>query len=119
MNETADQQRQRRDAHREADRIRILLLRSGAREYDPSREEDHYEGGFQIEVRRPGRPHLVGGFIIDPFRMWPRKMRQHAETLTAHGYQVKVVEHYDGEILEVTPPAPRPRGAWLRRLFRG
>jgi hypothetical protein len=43
-------------------------------------------------------------------------MRQHAETLTAHGYQVKVREYHDGEILEVTPPPPRLRRAWWRSL---
>jgi hypothetical protein len=52
-------------------------------------------------------------------RVWPKKMRQHAETLTAHGYRVEVREYFDGEILEVTPPALRARGAWLRRIFRG
>jgi hypothetical protein len=52
--------------------------------------------------------------------VWPPKMRQHAETLTAHGYYVKVRDHYgEGEVLEVTPPAPQPRAAWLRRLFQG
>jgi hypothetical protein len=118
MSDTAHHQRQR-DAEREAERIRSLLRQNGGREYDPSREDEHYEGGFVVEVGRSGRPHSVGGFHIDPFRVWPPKMRQHAETLTAHGYQVKVLEYFDGEILEVTPPAPRPRGAWLRRLFRG
>jgi hypothetical protein len=120
MSDTADQQRQRRDAEREAERIRSLLRRHGGRDYDPSREEDAYEGGFAVQVGKRGGPHIVGGFHIDPFRVWPPKMRQHVETLTAYGYQVQVRPYYDeGEILEVTPPAPRPRGAWLRRLFRG
>lgn len=118
MGDPARQQRQRRDAQQEAERIRSLLRQQGGREYDPSREEDHYEGGFEIQVGKSGGPHDVGGFHIDPFRVWPPKMRQHAATLTAHGYQVEVREYFDGEILEVTPPAPQPRGAWLRRLFR-
>lgn len=118
MSDRARQQRQR-DAAREAERIRILLRQRGGRDYDPQREDEHYEGGFEVSVGTDGGPHLVGGFHIDAFRMWPPKMRQHAETLTAHGYQVKVVNHYDdGEILEVTPPAPQPLGAWLRSLFR-
>jgi len=122
MSDKAQQQqrRQREAAYREAERIRILLRQNGGRDYDSQREDDHYEGGFKVSVGEGGRPHLVGGFHYDPFRVWPPLMRQHAETLTAHGYQVKVVSHYDdGEILEVTPPPPRPRGAWLRRLFGG
>lgn len=117
MSDKAHQQQ--RDAAREAERIRNLLRQHGGRAYDRSREEEHYEGGFEIEVGKNGGPHHVGGFRTDPFRVWPQKMRQHAETLTAHGYQVKVRENFDGQILEVTPPAPKPRGAWLRRLFRG
>jgi hypothetical protein len=112
-------QQEDRDAEREAERIRTLLRRHGGRDYDALREQEHYEGGFVVEPRRNGAPPHVGGFHEDPFRVWPEKMRQHAETLTAHGYQVKVLEYFDGEILEVTPPAPRPRGEWLRRLFRG
>ncbi len=50
----------------------------------------------------------MGGFIIDPFRIWPPKMRQHAETLTAHGYRVKVREHFDGEVLEGGEHQPGP-----------
>ncbi|HET6294440.1 MAG TPA: hypothetical protein VFG33_13740 [Kribbella sp.] len=119
VNDTANQQRERRDAQREADRIRNLLQQHGGREYDPSLEDEHYEGGFEIHVGKRGGPHTVGGFIIDPFRVWPPKMRQHAETLTAHGYHVTVREYFDGEILEVTPPARQPRAAWLRRLFQG
>lgn len=119
MGDTADQQRQRRDAERQAERIRSLLRRHGGRDYDPSREEDEYEGGFEVEASRNGGPHHVGGFHIDPFGVWPPKMRRHAQTLIAYGYQVKVRQHFDGEILEVTPPVPQPRGAWLRRLFRG
>ncbi|WP_146758813.1 hypothetical protein [Micromonospora noduli] len=48
-----DRQRRRRDAEREAERIRILLRRNGGREYDPSREEEHYEGGFQAAATLP------------------------------------------------------------------
>ncbi|MFE9187773.1 hypothetical protein ACFYMB_31075 [Micromonospora haikouensis] len=118
MSETARQRRQR-DAGREAERIRSLLRQHGGREYDSSREEEYYEGGFEVEAGESGGPHRVGGFHVDPFRVWPQEMRQHAEALTAHGYQVEVREYFDGEILEVTPPAPQPRGAWLRRLFRG
>jgi len=91
-----------------------LLRQHGGHENDPSREEEHYEGGFQVEAGESGGPHHVGGFHVDPFRVWPQKMRQHAETLTTHGYQVEVREYFDGEILEVTPPAPQPRVAWLR-----
>lgn len=117
MSDSADQ-KQRRKAALEAERIRQLLRRHGGREYDASREDDHNEGGFEIEVARNGRPHLVGGFHVDPFRVWPAKMRQHAKTLTDHGYEVTVVSHYDeGEILEVRRPAPPPRGRWLRALF--
>lgn len=118
MSDRAHQQQRRRDAEREAERIRNLLRRHGGRDYDAFREEQHYEGGFVVEAGRNGAPHSVGGFHEDPFREWPPKMRQHAETLTAHGYQVTVLEYFDGEILEVIPPAPRPRGEWLRRLFR-
>lgn len=118
MSDAAHQQRGR-DAEREAERIRRLLRQRGGREYDPSREEEHYGGGFLVEAGKGGGRYFVGGFHIDPFRVWPEKMRQHAKTLTAHGYQVEVREYFDGEILEVTPPAPRPLGAWLRRLFRG
>ncbi|MDG4751592.1 hypothetical protein O7630_11625 [Micromonospora sp. WMMD718] len=118
MSDMAGRQRQR-EAEREAERIRRLLLQHGGREYDPRREEEHYEGGFTVEVGRNGGPHHVGGFYDDPLRVWPPKMRQHADTLAAHGYQVKVREYFDGEILEVTAPAPRPRGAWLRGLFPG
>ena len=99
VSDTAHQEQQR-TAAREAERIRSLLRQHGGRDYDSSREDEHYEGGFEVEVGRNGRPHHVGGFHIDPFRMWPPKMRQHAETLTAHGYQVKVLEYFDGEILD-------------------
>ncbi|WP_189172308.1 hypothetical protein [Pilimelia anulata] len=119
MSDTARRQEQR-DAHREAEQIRSLLRQHGGREYDPDREDDDYEGGFEVSVGKRGGPHLVGGFRIDPFRVWPPKMRQHAETLTARGYRVEVVKHYDdGEILEVTPPPPRPRWTWLRRWLPG
>ena len=118
MTDTADQQRQR-DPERDAERIRSLLRRHGGRDYNARREDQHYEGGFLVQAGTNGGPHYVGGFHIDPLRVWPPKMRQHAETLTARGYQVAVREHFDGEILEVRPPAARPRGAWRRKLFRG
>lgn len=35
------------------------------------REEEHYEGGFTVEVGRNGGPHHVGGFYDDPLRVWP------------------------------------------------
>jgi hypothetical protein len=111
---------QQRDAEREAQRIRSLLRQHGGREYDPSREDDHYEGGFEISVGKPGGPHHIGGFRIDPFRVWPEKMRQYAATLAEHGYKVEVSPYIDGDILAVTPPASRPRKpSWLRRLFSG
>lgn len=118
MSDTANR-RQQQDAEKEAERIRKLLRKHGGHDYDPGREEDDYQGGFTVAVGKNGDPHHVGGFHIDPFRVWPPKMRQHAETLTAHGYRVEVIDYYDGQILEVTPPAPRPRAAWLRALFRG
>lgn len=117
MSDEARQQ-QKQEAVREAERIRRLLRQHGGRDYEPRREEEHYEGGFQVEVGKNGGPHHVGGFHYDPFRVWPSKMRQHAETLTAHGYQVEIREYWDGEILAVTAPAPRPHGEWLRRLLR-
>lgn len=113
-------QKKQRAAQLEADRIRLLLRRHGGRDYDAFHEDEHYEGGFEIQVAKDGGPHYVGGFHYDPFRVWPPLMRQHAKTLTEHGYQVKVVSHYDdGEILEVRAPAKPPRGGWLRALFRG
>lgn len=111
-------QQQARDVAREAEQIRRLLRQHGGYDYDPRSEEDRYEGGFEVESAKNGGSHHVGGFHIDPFGIWPPKMRQHAETLTAHGYHVKVLEYFDGHILEVTPPPRRSRGQWIRGLFR-
>lgn len=117
MSDTAHEKDKRRAAY-EAERIRMVLRRAGARDYNPSIEDDHYQGGFAVEAHKPGGPHSVGGFHIDPFGVWPPKMREHAKTLRDHGYQVEVQDHYDGEILHVTPPPPpEPFGAWLRSLF--
>jgi hypothetical protein len=57
MSDKAHQQQQR-DAEREAERIRNLLRRHGGRDYDAFREEEHYEGGFVVQVLSDRLVHL-------------------------------------------------------------